>query len=178
VYQREKRSLGVGDVIRWRRNNKDLGLINADVGTVRQIDARSGHVTINFRRAGSKAVDLREHRHWEHGYATTVYAGQGATYDNAIVNAESYRHNLINQKSFYVALSRARFDTHIYTDDIRELARRIGQRPGDKTSAIEGKKLNHAKLIDEHRVRNKTDRPLVQRMIDRVNSQLQIELDT
>ena len=177
VYQRDKRSLAVGDVIRWRRNNKYLGLNNADVGTVRQIDAGTGRVMIDFRRAGSKTIDLRKNRHWEHGYATTVYAGQGATYDNAIVNAESFRHNLINQKSFYVALSRAKFDTHIYTDDISELAKRIGQRPGDKTSAIEGKKLNYARLLDENRLDKEVNKPLIQRIVDKVKSQLQIELD-
>ena len=177
VYERDKRSLAVGDVIRWRRNNKYLGLNNADVGTVTEIDAGTGRVMIEFRRAGSKTVNLRKNRHWEHGYATTVYAGQGATYDNAIVNAESFRHNLINQKSFYVALSRAKFDTHIYTDDISELAKRIAQRPGDKTSAIEGKKLNYAKLIDENRADKEADRPLIQRIVDKVKSQLQIELD-
>lgn len=177
VYERDRRSLGVGDVIRWRRNNKDLGLNNADIGTVRAINARTGIVKVDFRRAGSKTIDLRKNHHWEHGYATTVYAGQGATYDNAIVNAESFRRNLINQKSFYVALSRAKFDTHIFTDDVSDLAKEIGQRPGDKASAIEGKNLNYARLIDENRIGRDTTRPLIQRVVEKIKSQLQIEFD-
>jgi len=134
----EKRALSVGDKIRWRRRDKGNGIKNTEEGVIKVINAQSKVATIEFKQAGLKNLDMSTNQHWEHNYASTVYSGQGATYKQAIVHAESWRRNLINQKSFYVGISRAKFQTHIVTDHVGKLANSIAVREGSKTSALQG----------------------------------------
>lgn len=185
VFEPEERKLAAGDAIRWRRKDTSLDINNTDLGTVMSVDRRSGEATIAFDRAGEKTLDLQKNRHWEHAYATTVYSGQGATYDEGIVHAESWRRNLINQKSMYVALSRAKFQSHVYTDNVEDLAKGIAKRPGEKTSALESKHVNYARILDKDGMpkdlREETDaeqpKPLLERVIDKVRGGPEMELD-
>ncbi|CAE7941245.1 traI [Symbiodinium necroappetens] len=185
VYRQEDRSIATGDEIRWRRKDKAIGVNNTDLGKVTSVDEKTGDVTIAFKRAGEKTINLQNNRHWEHAYATTVYSGQGATYDDGIVLAESWRRNLINQKSMYVALSRAKFSSHVYTDDVDDLAKGISLRPGEKTSALEGKHVNYARILDKDGLpkdlRGRTDleklKPILERIIDKVRRGPEVEMD-
>ena len=185
VYEQEDRSIAAGDEIRWRRKDNALGVNNTDLGKVAAVDKDTGEVTIDFKRAGKKTINLQKNRHWEHAYATTVYSGQGATYDEAIVHAESWRRNLINQKSMYVALSRAKFSSHVYTDDVDDLAKGIAKRPGEKTSALESKQINYARILDKNGMprdlRERTDadkpKPILERFIEKVRGDPELEMD-
>lgn len=185
VYEQEDRSIAAGDEIRWRRKDKALGVNNTDLGKVIGVDKKTGDVTIDFKRAGEKTINLEKNRHWEHAYATTVYSGQGATYDEGIVHAESWRRNLINQKSMYVALSRAKFNSHVYTDNVDDLAKGIDRRPGEKTSALEGKDVNYARILDKDGLPKdlgeRTDvdkpKPILDRIIDKVRGGPEMEID-
>ncbi|MCR9260905.1 MAG: conjugative relaxase [Pseudomonadaceae bacterium] len=185
VYEQEDRSIAAGDEIRWRGKDKSIGVNNTDLGKVTGINKITGDVTIDFKRAGDKTINLQKNRHWEHAYATTVYSGQGATYDEGIVHAESWRRNLINQKSMYVALSRAKFNSHVYTDDVDDLAKGISLRPGEKTSALEGKHVSYARILDRDGLpkdlRERTDSekstPILERIIDKVRRGPEVEMD-
>jgi hypothetical protein len=185
VYEQEDRSIAAGDEIRWRRKDKALGVNNTDLGKVVGVDKKTDDVTIDFKRAGEKTINLEKNRHWEHAYATTVYSGQGATYDEGIVHAESWRRNLINQKSMYVALSRAKFNSHVYTDNVDDLAKGIARRPGEKTSALEGKHVNYARILDKDGLPKdlgeRTDvdkpKPILERIIDKVRGGPELEID-
>jgi ATP-dependent exoDNAse (exonuclease V) alpha subunit len=52
------------------------------------------------------------------------------------VHAESNRLNLTNQQSFYVAISRARGQAHIFTDSAEALGLAVAARTGQKTQAL------------------------------------------
>ena len=58
-----------------------------------------------------------------HAYVQTAYAAQGRTSERVMVHAESGRANLVDQASIYVAVSRARSEAAIYTDDRTKLVR-------------------------------------------------------
>ena len=60
--------------------------------------------------------------------------------DRVLVNAETTETDLlVNQRMAYVAVSRARFDAHIYTDSAADLGRALARRR-DKTIALEALK--------------------------------------
>lgn len=188
VHERETRKIAAGDEIRWRRKDKDLGVQNTEKGKVLGVDEATRTATIDFKNAGVKDVDLDAKRNWEHDYATTVYAGQGATFDEAVIHAESWRRNLINQKSMYVALSRAKFRSHVYTDDADKLAKGVGMRPGEKTSALEGKEVNYARVLDENGLprdlrdetdsaKEKSDKRLIDRIVERFQKDKHVDMD-
>ena len=134
-----------GDQIQWRKTDKDLDLKNGLKGEVLKIEGDTA--TVRFKDGRVIDLNMKDQRHWDHGYASTIFSAQGQTYRDAIVLAESWRRNLINQKTFYVALSRAKENAYVYTDDKSKLIRGIEERTGEKTSALEGRRISVEKLF-------------------------------
>lgn len=137
VYQAETRGLMVGDKIVWTRNQKEEGLLNAEMLTVSKI--KGSRVDVINREGIIQKLDLQNpnHQHWDHAYATTVHSAQGKTEDIVLAHSESFRQNLTHQQSFYVSISRARHEAHIYTDDKEQYLATLNRFTGEKTSALQ-----------------------------------------
>lgn len=148
VFNAEERGVAVGDRIQWRLATKDLGLKNAERGTVTQLDGPIA--SIRWDRAKDlQAVDLTRFKTWDHGYAETVYSSQSKTYARAYILAP-VNSPLVNGQNYYTAITRARFGVKLWTEDPERLAVRLVRRTGEKTSALEGLgrlDLNHAEAI-------------------------------
>jgi ATP-dependent exoDNAse (exonuclease V) alpha subunit len=54
--------------------------------------------------------------HLEHAYATTAHASQGTTAERVLIDAAT-RNRTMSQEVYYVAISRARKEARVYTDD-------------------------------------------------------------
>jgi len=137
VYKPKNRNLAKGDKIRWTRNDEDRGIRNTQNAKVEKIEGKFATLIL---RDGSRLkidISLPENKHWDHAYASTIYASQGGTVKTVIVNGESWRKNLVNQKSFYVALSRAKDKAYVYVDDKEKFISAVEKRSGDKTSGLE-----------------------------------------
>jgi len=81
-------------------------------------------------------LDAARDRHIAHGYVDTVFAAQGRTADHVIIHADSKATNLVDQKSFYVGISRARESAIIFTNDRGNLVATINERAGQAPTAI------------------------------------------
>jgi hypothetical protein len=82
------------------------------------------------------SVDLRKFRHLDYGYAVTSYSAQGLTFDRVLVNADTHESaRLLNDRTAYVAISRARYDALIYTDSTQNLSEALN-RGTDKATAL------------------------------------------
>lgn len=68
-------------------------------------------------------------------YATTSHSAQGLTCDRALINAESFSRTT-QRDVYYVAISRARHQTEIFTDSIDKL-RSVVDRLQEKTAALD-----------------------------------------
>ena len=91
----------------------------------------------------------------------TSHSSQGETADNVLIHIDSeHAHKgLINSRMAYVAVSRARFDAHIFTNDAESLGRELGKdvshstalQPGELDQAIESAhaELSHAESSHE-----------------------------
>ncbi|MEL6773127.1 MAG: MobF family relaxase [Pseudomonadota bacterium] len=145
LFKPREADLRVGDRIVWTRNDRDRGLANGRVGTVREIDQTAQTATVRF---GERAVALSmtdpADSHWRHAYAETAHAAQGRTADRLIVHAEASRINLVNRASFYVALSRAKESGVVVTDSRAELAAAVAARAGRKETALTGRETERA----------------------------------
>jgi conjugative relaxase-like TrwC/TraI family protein len=130
------RELMAGDQIAWTRNDQRLGRVNGHVAQVVSINL-DGTAAIRDK-GGTRTVDFIQetNQHFRHAYVSTVHAAQGRTADRVLVNAESFRTNLLNERSFYVSISRARSEIRVYTDDRKELIRAIEERTGEKATAL------------------------------------------
>lgn len=136
VFNPEMRDIAAGDRIQWRLVNQALGIRNADRGTVEKLDGPIA--TIRWDRDGqAQAIDLAVHKHWDHGYAETVFSAQSRTYDRVYVLAP-VNSSLVTGKNFYTAITRARFGVKLWTEDGARLVERLDRRSGEKTSSLEG----------------------------------------
>ena len=153
VYEAEQRELAQGDLIRFTRNEGEF-----KNGEVAQVVAVAGaQVTLESRQGQGQGqersqhqVDLSRNRHWDHAYAQTVHASQGATQYRTLFHirapqTEDERRQdkalenmarVFGDRSFYVGATRASHELRIYTNDKGLAARAVAARQ-DKTSAVE-----------------------------------------
>lgn len=146
IYTQERREMMAGDLIRWTRTDKTLGLLSPELARVEMIENQAIQLTLvtvsptGIRPQGEpftiNAADAK-FQHWDHAYAMTNYSSQGKTVAETIIHLESYRKQLTHQPAFIVALTRAQYDAKIYTDDKAALLQRIVSHTGAKSSALE-----------------------------------------
>lgn len=137
VYRLAEREFAAGDHIRVTANDYSRGMLNGDVFTVVKIDPSPSPSLITLRADDGRIVTLptSEPAHIEHGYCTTVHAAQGRTVDRVIIDADT-RSATSHEASFYVAISRARTEAWIYTDDRDSLPAAMG-REDHKSNALD-----------------------------------------
>ena len=130
--------LKAGDAFRFTRNDREAGRINGARAEVIAVDqqARAATIQTAHGRTETLHLDSAHDRHIAHGYVDTVFAAQGRTVDHVIIHADSKAANLVDQKSFYVGISRARESATIFTNDHGKLVAAINERAGQMQTAI------------------------------------------
>jgi conjugative relaxase-like TrwC/TraI family protein len=126
-----------GDKLLFTRNDKAAGRINGQTGEVLAVDPAKH--SIQLRTAtGTETLDLDQarDRHLRHAYVDTAFAAQGRTADRVLIHAESRATNLIDQPSFYVAVSRAKMEATVFTDCRKKLSSAIRERAGHTQTAL------------------------------------------
>lgn len=133
VYEPVQAELAAGDWVRVTRNNASLDLVNgarfevlAVTPTTVTIGGNGRHLVLD-----AAAAPL----HLDRAYATTSHSAQGLTCDRALINAESFSRTT-QRDVYYVAISRARHQAEIYTNDAGALAG-VVNRLEEKTAALD-----------------------------------------
>ncbi|MFC1659669.1 MobF family relaxase [Pseudomonadota bacterium] len=137
VFETEKKELQQGDIIRWTKNDKELGLINSDIAEILKVNRNTLDVKMKDGQIQSISKDHHSLKHLDYGYASTVHAAQGKTSENVIAVIESYRKNLTNQQTFYVEISRAKNNVELIVDDKNKVVKQLDRITGEKTEALE-----------------------------------------
>ncbi|MBA4040419.1 relaxase domain-containing protein [Novosphingobium sp. NBM11] len=139
VFEPKPMELQAGDRVQFTRNDREAGRINGLRGTVTAIDPKRQQATIALANGREQRLDLSDPRdaHLRHAYVQTAHAAQGQTAERVLIHADSRSANLVDQKMLYVALSRARSETIVVTDDKARLIRAIHERAGEKQTAME-----------------------------------------
>ena len=130
--------LKTGDSIRFTRNDREAGRINGARGEVTAIDEQARTAEIRNPRGQTQTLNLDATRdqHIAHAYVDTAFAAQGRTADHVMIHADSKATNLVDQKSFYVGISRAKESVAIFTNDRSKLVSAINERAGQVQTAI------------------------------------------
>jgi ATP-dependent exoDNAse (exonuclease V) alpha subunit len=123
VYEPERSELAAGDRIRITRNDAVRDLANGDRFTVAAVTPALVTLT-----DGKRSVQLPADRplHLDHAYATTVHASQGTTADRVLIDAAT-KSRTTAKDVYYVAISRAKLEARIYTDDKSKLPNAVGR---------------------------------------------------
>ncbi|KTE16803.1 MobF family relaxase [Sphingopyxis sp. H115] len=138
VFAPQNMDVRTGDSIRFTRNDREAGRINGARGEVTAIDEKARTATVLSARGQVQTLDLdaARDRHIAHAYVDTAFAAQGRTADHVIIHADSKATNLVDQKSFYVGISRAKESATILTDDRAKLTSAINARAGVVQTAL------------------------------------------
>jgi hypothetical protein len=126
-------AFAVGDQVQFTDTAKKLGIYNGNTGTIIDIDAATGQVTARLDVVAKKegravAWDAEEFQGFRHGYAGTIYKGQGKTLDHTyLLHTHHWR-----AAASYVALTRQRESAQVFVAtetarDGRELARQMAR---------------------------------------------------
>ncbi|MEQ1848241.1 MAG: ATP-binding domain-containing protein, partial [Nitrospira sp.] len=135
AYREAARELSVGDQVRLTANDYTRGIINGDRATVVAVDSEQQTVGLQKTDGTAITLDASKSLHLDHGYCSTVHAAQGQTAERVLIEADT-RSATANESSFYVAISRAREEIAIYTDDKSLLPESMG-RSDEKSAALD-----------------------------------------
>lgn len=118
-------AFAVGDRVQFTDTDKKRHIYNGNVGTVTRLDPATGAVTAVLDAAGRDGREVSwtaaEFEGFRHGYAGTIYKGQGKTLDRTyLYHTEHWR-----SAASYVALTRQRESAEVFV--ARETARNVGQ---------------------------------------------------
>ena len=115
------REFAVGDQILFCKNQRKLGITNGDVGILKQIEInQDGHWQFQVERQDGWFVEFSltddeniksGYGAIDHAYALSVHKSQGMTVDQAFVLSSD---SMMDREWSYVAVSRAREQTHFY----------------------------------------------------------------
>ncbi|MEM9764476.1 MAG: AAA family ATPase [Pseudomonadota bacterium] len=107
------RAFAPGDRIVLGRNDRDLGVKNGMLGTVRAISPSK--VTVEIDGQGGRRVTFDPHvyRAFDHGYAITIHKSQGATVSQAYVLAS----RSMDRHLAYVAMTRHRDGLRLFLSE-------------------------------------------------------------
>ena len=144
VYREEALELRVGDRVQFTRNDKAAKRVNGQLGDVIAIDPDRGFARVKLQGNRIEAISLERarDRHLSHAYVSTAFAAQGRTADRVFVNAESSAAHLLEQKSFYVALSRAKAESVLYTDERSKMQLGLQERAGISARALKERRAD------------------------------------
>ena len=153
LYREAERAFSEGDRIQFTAPNRDQRAANRELGTIEKLDD-SGNLRIRLDSGRSIAFNIRENPHLDYGYAVTSHSSQGQTADRVLIHVDTEQggEKLINRRFAYVAVSRARYDAQIYTNDKTALAEGLG-RDVSHRSALE------STLVSEPPIEQKSESP-------------------
>ena len=110
-------NLSIGERIICLKNDKNLGVRNGTKGNI--INISDKNITLKTDSGKVVTFNSEQYNTFDLGYVMTLNKLQGATVQKIICNADSKSH--MDRNKFYVAVSRAKSDVTILTDDIDKL---------------------------------------------------------
>jgi ATP-dependent exoDNAse (exonuclease V) alpha subunit len=154
LYEEVERAFGEGDRVEFTAPNPELRVANRELGTIKKIDA-GGNLQVNLDSGRAVAFKIQENPHLDYGYAVTSHSSQGQTADRVLIHVDTEKagEKLVNQRLAYVAVSRGRYDAHVYTNDKHHLAETLPRKVSHST-AIEANQMPRPETHEiESRVR-------------------------
>ena len=128
LYRETERGFSEGDRVQFTAPNRERHIANRELGTIDKIDD-SGNLQLRLDSGRTVAFNIKDNRHLDYGYAITSHSSQGQTADRVLVHVDTDQagEKLINRRLAYVAVSRARYDAQIYTNDKGQLADQLSR---------------------------------------------------
>jgi len=162
VYSREKIKIAEGDRLKWTKNDHKLCRRNGQHFEVKKIEVKK--ITILTGAGKEETMTLREFQHIDHAIVSTIYSAQGKTVDHVIISSDKG----LDKESMYTAITRARYDVSIYTEDKDRLIRdaKVSRAKENPKELLRQKHVERNQDISHHSRENKSDPTLNQNKTD------------
>src|SRR6266478_9802606 len=117
-----------GDRVQFTAPNRERHIANRELGTIEKIDD-SGNLQLRLDSGRTVALNIKENPHLDYGYTVTSHSSEGQTADRVLVHVDTEHagEKLVNRRLAYVAVSRARYDAQIYTNDKTSLTEQLSR---------------------------------------------------
>jgi len=128
LYRETERAFAQGDRVQFTAPNRERHIANRELGSIEKIDD-GGNLQLRLDSGRAVAFNIKENPHLDYGYAVTSHSSQGQTADRVLVHIDTERagEKLVNRRLAYVAVSRGRYDAHLYTNDKGHLAEQLSR---------------------------------------------------
>ncbi|MEA1989419.1 MAG: MobF family relaxase [Pseudomonadota bacterium] len=133
----QSKTFSVGDKVKFTASNIEKLILTNESAQVTCIDKETNIMELQKMDGSTVNVDASKPQNLDHNYAQTTFSSQGLTSDNVIYHAQSSSTNLMNQRDFYVALSRATQNIKVITDSKSSLTDLVVNSTGEKPTALE-----------------------------------------
>jgi conjugative relaxase-like TrwC/TraI family protein len=157
VYEVQTLPIGIGDHLRWTKNDRNSGTRNGQIFTIDQLD-KAGNAQVRDTAGNVAQLNLNGYQHIDYAWVSTTYGSQGKTAERVLAALD----HTTSQESLYVTISRAKQQLTLYTHDQSEL-RRLAQVSRSKANASDYIPLfkvvpTHAQTPQNHQNRPSDDR--------------------
>jgi Ti-type conjugative transfer relaxase TraA len=118
----------VGDRVQFTETDKALRIYNGNAGTITSLNAETGELRATLDSGRAVCWSAEAFAGFRHGYAGTIYKGQGKTLDHTYL----YHTDHWRAAASYVALTRQRESAQVFVsrdtaENTRALARQMGR---------------------------------------------------
>lgn len=151
VWTEEKIKVSTGDRLQLRApfEEKQTKIANGTMLEVGKITPE----TLSLMSDKGKAVMLDKEQPYaiDYGYVVTSHSSQGKTIDRVLIHAEtSESKQILNERMAYVAVSRARDEAFIFTDDAEKLAFKMARQiEKSEITRAKAETIEHAPQVSE-----------------------------
>jgi conjugative relaxase-like TrwC/TraI family protein len=143
VYRESQRDFSEGDRVQFTAPSKELHVANRELGSVVEVKER-GKISIHADSGRLVEFNIEDHPHLDYGYAVTSHSSQGQTADRVLIHVDTEEgQQLVNARMAYVAVSRARYDAQVFTNDKEELAEALGREVSHRTATSPQRSHEH-----------------------------------
>ncbi|GBU21975.1 hypothetical protein R80B4_01877 [Fibrobacteres bacterium R8-0-B4] len=132
VFDRTTTTLGINEKIAFLKNarftdkitGKNVNVRNGQIATVTALD-KDGNATVKTDSGKEINFSLKDYNLLTTAYALSAHKSQGMTTDKIIWHADTAQD--VSANSFYVAITRCKYDAAVYTDDVERLQRKASK---------------------------------------------------
>lgn len=136
ISELQTKDFSVGDLVKFTSTDLSKGVLTNESAQVININKETNTLEVIKDDGSTLKLDASTPLSLNYRYAQTTFSSQGLTATNVLYHAQSTSTNLMNQRDFYVALSRATHSVKVFTDSQKELSHLIEKSSGEKETAI------------------------------------------
>ena len=125
VYESQSMEVAKGDKLRVTKGDNEKGTTTGDKLIVESV-AKSHFTARDIKTNDVHIFDTKEKNHLDHDYCSTVHSSQGSTVDNVLINIDT-KSRTTTKEVYYVAVSRAKNEAVVVTDNISKLPNAIAK---------------------------------------------------